>query len=478
MAIGLKSFLKNSSILVISNVAAKLINFIMLPLFTAALPPGAYGVTDTVINFSSLIMRLLSLSVDWGMESYFYEERTDSYQKKITSSCNVFFAAATIVCLSLGLFSKPISSALLQTPDYAYAVFLGFVIASIELVFFSMRVSTRMRGNIKMVGLFSFIQLLINIVCNILFILVFHWGYLSILYSSIISYIVVAALYTVENRKYIALGDFDKGLMKKLLRYSVPILPTMLTQWINNSSDRLLIVYFKGEYDAGLYSIAARIVGILSALLNSLPTAYVSFAMDNAERKENRPLYSVVYDCLVIILGSMAFAVSLFAKEIMFLMTDSAYHLAYVAVGPLVYGYVFYMLQTVVGYALAIRKKSSYYTVFSAVGAGINVLLNILFIPSFGYAAAAWTTFASQFIIFIICFVLSEKVFYCNYKLSKSLLVTLLPFAATVFLEISFFYRIIVFLIYMLALYILYRDRINAVYVQLKKFIKEKQRKS
>ena len=62
MEINIKTLIKNSGILVVSNASLKVISFLLLPLYTSALAPEVYGVTDTVLNLSALIYLVFNSS--------------------------------------------------------------------------------------------------------------------------------------------------------------------------------------------------------------------------------------------------------------------------------------------------------------------------------------------------------------------------------------------------------------------------------
>lgn len=421
MKIGIKELVKNSGILVISNVSLKAISFFLLPLYTEVLPPSAYGVTDTIINAATLLSAIFSLSLDWGMNTYFYEEDSDDYFKKVTSSGMLFFLLSAIACAMLIVFSNKASEMLFGVPDYRFAVTLGVLMASTKLLYFPQRVSTRMRGNLKMVGIFSAVESIATILCNILFILVLRMGYISILFSHIIGQMVSFSLYTLESRKYIALGNADVALVKKMLKYSIPITPTLIFDWINGVSDRYVIGYFFSQTEVGLYGMGTRIVSIVSLFTSSFLSAYASFAYSNA-KKEKREQYAVVFDVLTMVIISMAIFVTLFAKEVISIMTSEAYHSSYIVIGVLTFAHVIHTLGLVAGYGITIQKKGVMYLMVSGGGAVGNIVLNFLLTPRFSYMGAAVATLFTEIVIFIISYVVSQRLFKCDYNIYKVIL--------------------------------------------------------
>ena len=170
LEISVKTLIKNSGILVLSNASLKVISFFLLPLYTNVLPPEAYGITDTIVNASTLMAAIFSLSLDWGMNTYFYEENNDHYYRKVTSSAMFFFFLSSIVCTMCIFFSKQMSVFLFKEVDYQFAIILGIIMASTKLFYFPQRVSTRMRGRLTIVGIISIIEVSLSLICNIILI--------------------------------------------------------------------------------------------------------------------------------------------------------------------------------------------------------------------------------------------------------------------------------------------------------------------
>lgn len=141
-------------------------------------------------------------------------------------------------------FSEQASLILFREADYKFAVALGILMSSVHLFYFPHRVNVRMRGRLKMVGIFSIVELSVTLLCNILFILVFHFGYISIILSNLTGHAAAMVLYMADARKYISVKSVDLGLLKKMLVYSIPITPTLLFDWINMFLDRYFVGHF------------------------------------------------------------------------------------------------------------------------------------------------------------------------------------------------------------------------------------------
>ena len=76
-------FLKGSTILIISNLVIKGINFFLLPLYTKYLTPEALGVSDTIVSLTSMIFPLLVMGLDSAFSAFYFDERSEEHQKRV-----------------------------------------------------------------------------------------------------------------------------------------------------------------------------------------------------------------------------------------------------------------------------------------------------------------------------------------------------------------------------------------------------------
>ena len=460
----MRSLAKNSGILVVANSSIKFITFLLMPLYTRVLSTADYGITDTIINLAVLVVSGYSLCIDWGMNAFFYDEKTEDYQQRITTSGTVFCLITAGACLLTACLSKPISVFLFKSGEYWFAVSLGFLYAAIKLSYFAFRVSTRMRGQLKSVAVYSLAELASLLIMNILLILVFKVGYIAILYANVISQIVCGLLYTWGNRKLVKPKKWDKPLLSRVLKYCVPLTPVVLLTWVNSFIDRYFIGQFHDQGQVGLYGRAFQMVTLLSVLTTSFLSAYPSFAYSNADDEDKRPQYAMVYDALVAILCVLAAFVTIFAKEIFVVMTASSYREAYIAVGFLSFGHIFYTLGNVMGYGITIQKNGKLYLLVNASGAICNIALNFLLVPKFGYVGAAITTCTAQFISMYVSRYFAEKSFRCNYRFVRSIILSLGLLGCSYAIgEVSVWFKIPGFLLLLGITLLFYYDRFSYI---------------
>lgn len=316
----------------------------------------------------------------------------------------------------------------------------------------------------KEVAVFSLAELASLLLMNILLILVFRVGYMAILYANVISQLVCGGLYWWGNRQYVKRKSFNGSLLTRVLKYCAPLTPTVLLTWFNSFADRYFIGQYWGQGPVGLYGRAYQMVTLLSVLTTSFLSAYPAFAYSNASDQKKRSQYAVIYDAMAAVLCVLAAFVTLFSKEIFVIMTAPAYHSAYIAVGMLSFGHIFYTLGNIMGYGITIQKNGKLYLIVNASGAICNVILNFLLVPRFGFVGAAFTTCVSQLLSMLVSRYFAEKMFRCNYRWIRSLLILFVLLAGSYGAgELAVWWKLPALLLMIGFTLFMYRDRIEPI---------------
>lgn len=189
----------------------------------------------------------------------------------------------------------------------------------------------------------------------------------------------------------------DKEAWVFALAFCVPLLPHYLSEFVLNSSDRLMINYLCGPSEVALYSVAGSVAGLIGLVTNSINASYAPYTYQKIKANETDQLAKTT-NCVLIVVAGMLLLIELFGPEIIWVFGGSRYASSVALLAPLCFGmyfsYLFQMFARVQEYyvrRLAIVIPSVLCAVF-------NVVLNLLLIPVIGYQAAAWTTAASYLI--------------------------------------------------------------------------------
>jgi O-antigen/teichoic acid export membrane protein len=466
----IKEFAKGSSILVASNMVLKGIQFLLLPMYTKYLSPEELGISDSITSFTTFLFPILVMAFDSAFSAFYYEKDEENHSVKVFNTVFFFFMIQSLIPIFMTFASGNISQLLFKSVRYSVGVKLALFSISLNLWYLPFSLLTRMQNRMRTFAIINVSCSTVMILLNILFVSVFQWGYMAMLASTFIVNILQIFLYILTCRVNISKKWTDKRLFRRMLAYALPFIPTTISTWILNMSDRYMLLFIAGKSEVGIYGIGARFVTILSVVISGVATAYTSFAFQNVKDKKAKEMFSDVVNVIFVFLAGICTTVALFGKEIIELMATRGYQKAYLLLAALMFSQLAYALYTFTGYGIAFEKKSKYYFYSVSLGALVNVLLNVWLLPKMGAEGAALTTLIGTVIMFIVTYYFSNKLYPCDYGILKIVVVFLLLYTTcVVFRDLSLGVKILVWIIDATITLVIYRTRIIKVFKIFKK---------
>ena len=199
-----------------------------------------------------------------------------------------------------------------------------------------------------------------------------------------------------------------KKYWKYALCIAFPMMWHTLAGNVLTTSDRVMIRHFSGSSDTAMYTIAYSCASIVQLLWISMNSAWSPWAierMDDGDYKSiNKALkpYSLFF-------GLIVFTFLLVSPEVLFLMGGEAYMISLPIIPPIMISYVFNFSYSFYANMELYEKKQVYIAMATGAAAVINLVLNALFIPIFGYIAAAYTTLAGYVSLMLIHYMVCRK---------------------------------------------------------------------
>jgi O-antigen/teichoic acid export membrane protein len=254
---------------------------------------------------------------------------------------------------------------------------------------------------------------------NLVFLLVFDMGVTGYLLSVVISDFLTAIFLFVYARlsRDLAAGRFSFSLMRDMIKYSVPMIPTTIFWWITNVSDRYFVTWLCGDDASGLYSAAYKIPTLLTLLCTVFYEAWQFSAVKDAEEKTQSKFFGSVFSYYSSLMFMAGAGVVLFCRVFVSLLFADQYSEAWVYIPVLTAAAVFSALTTFMGSVYLVKKRTGLSFLTSMIGAVANLVLNFLMIPYWGAQGAAIATVISYIAVFVIRAVSVQKYvrFFVNY---------------------------------------------------------------
>lgn len=235
---------------------------------------------------------------------------------------------------------------------------------------------------------------------------------------------------------------FNFKFWKYGLKYNVPLVPHYLSQTILHSSDRIMINRYCDTSSTGIYSLAYSLAMIMTIVNSSIINVLAPWIYRNIKEKNYKKIGENSYPVLIIIALVNLILVSL-SPEIIYIFAPSSYYEAIWLIPPLAMSVYFMFLYNLFSSFAFYFEKTKMIMYGSIFGAILNIILNIFFIPKYGYMVAAYTT--------LFCYIIYAIGHYFFMRIiNKKYMDNIVIFDKKIILTITFIFIILGFVLMLL----------------------------
>lgn len=448
MRFNVKKFLQFS----IGQIGGSLISFISLPIITYFITPDEYGRTGMFTLFITILQLVIFLGMDQGYVKYYYDE-----ENKRNLFVNSLIPSALLIgILEIALFALryQICDFLFSSADIIciYAVMIDLPALALER-FGLLEIRMSQRG-LK----YSIIHVLLKaltIVVTVLLFYTYNRNYVSVVLGTVAAQIIVAIILILDIVREVNGSNsavrYDRDLIIKLLRYSLPIIPATIIGWVLNGMDKVMLKQMGTLYDVGLYTAAFKYASILGMIQACFSTYWVPLAHSWNQGNEDKSSFTEVGNCLTMLL-SVLFVGVVTIKDPLFHLLSGDYVESEFIMPFLLFVPIMNAMSEVTVMGIYFSGKTQYTIVVSGVSAVVNLMLNGLLIPRHGAIGASIATGVSYIVFFWIRTLISRKLWY-HFPLRNYMFVTLvlvLCCAVNILIRHPIIYAINIFLFVLL----------------------------
>ena len=409
-----QKLIKNSTLFAVSNFGSKVMIFLLMPVYTRTLTTSEMGIADAVYAACTVILHIVSFTISEATMRFSKMEDVEE-EKVLVSSLMVWSVSAVIMVF--------ISFALKNFSFFSpYIIFVFLLVISQD---FYMIMSQFARGTEK-IRIFSesgIIQTLFLLVGNIILLVFLRLGIEGYLIAYIIGF-TISGIYTAIRLKiiYTIKSDYiDRALIKKMIRYSAPLIFTGLSWWILNASDKYVILHFIGESANGIYSVAHKIPTIIVSINGFFNSAWQLSAIDEQKTSDNEMFYNKVFYSYSAIVYLISSGIILISRYIMPILITNEYYGAIQYIPILVMSSLFQVFGNFFG-GLNIAYRKTKNLMFSAIIAAIvNLGLNVVLTPKFGMYGTAVATCIGCLVMIIIRIIDADLSLYIKFTIKREI---------------------------------------------------------
>lgn len=413
----------------ICSVFQRCLSFITMPLFTRLLTTEQYGQYNIYQAWSSILSIFLTLNLAYGSFSTAMIKYENDRKGYIAAVQNLCLLIAAVFLVLYYPFRESINQWLeLPTPLVFTMVLETLTIFGLSCWYACKRFEYQYKN---VVALTILVSVLSPILAFVLVMNSSERGYARIVGYAAVNIIVGGTIFIYSF--FAGKGGIKKEYWKYALHFNIPLIPYYLSQVIFNQSDRIMISHISGTDKAGIYSVAYTLSTVLLFVLNAINGSYVPWLYGRIKEGQGRENRSIANG----IAGLMAFlllAVIALAPEIILIMAGKDYYEAIWVVPPVAMSILLlFYSQLFINVEFYYEEKKM--LVWGSIGAAVlNIVLNGLLIPRFGYVAAGYTTLVSYVVFagtnyFTLKFISKKRQVPCDYFDLKALIGIALVFA-------------------------------------------------
>lgn len=454
-----KKLLKNTIIILIGKMCTQLVSFLLLPLYTSYLVTDEYGIVDLVITYVSLLVPVLSLQLDMAIFRFLIDSRENKTKQKKLVSSNFFLL---LICIILSILLLLIMSLFINN-KYIYIILLIVIFNMLSGNL--MQISRGLGDNITY-SISSVIVGVTTVLLNVIFIVFFHLQAIGMLLSMLFAN-VLATIYLFFKLKiyeYINIKFVNKELSKKMIKYSLPLIPNGISWWIMNASDRTIIQFFIGISYNGIYAISNKFSSIVTTFFGIFNLAWSESASININENDKDEYFSSVCNDVLDIFGCSVMLLISIIPFIFSILINKNYNAAYVHIPILLISSFFSLMASQYGSIYIAKKETKKIAITTFISAIINILINLLLIKKIGLYAASISTLISYCIIMLYRHFDIQKFVIVKYSMKKMIyfviMITMILFA--------FYSRNLVINIFSIIICLIFSIKINRT--NIKKF--------
>ena len=406
----LRLFIDNFLVFGVGGIISKLIPLIMVPIVTRIMPStDYYGISElsnTIVQFGSAFA---VMGIYDAMYRMFFDNDDVKYKKSVCSTALVFTICTSVIVFIIMLFFKNvIAQYFFNDKKYFYVVYLSAIGTLVGATNSIVSAPTRMQNKRKV---FLIINTISPLLAYLIALPMLFAGYyvVALPLAILISGTLMEISFGVLNKKWFNPKLFDFNLLKQLLVIAVPLLPNFLIYWVFNSCDKVMITNMLGIDAAGIYSVGSKIGQISQLIYIAFAGGWQYFAFSTMNDDNQVLSNSKIFEYL----GTISFVFSGFICAWSYIIFLFLFKVDYIS-GYIVAPYLFLapllqMLFQVASNQFLVVKKTWPILFILSLGASVNIIFNIYFIPKLGIEGAAIATLIGYVVSDIICVIVLQR---------------------------------------------------------------------
>lgn len=437
----IKNVLRHTLIYGFGDILAKLVGFLLIPLYTHYFSTAEYGTLELLDLSSHIISFVLAMGIAESMVRFYFDSKDQAYREQVVSVSLV----ATWMIASFGMLllfpsAKMLSQIVFETPEnyqLFYLVIVGIGLAlcnEIPLQLFRIEQRSMLYTGI------SLLRLVIQLSLNIYFIVVAELGIAGILWSTVITNLLIGIALSISILRRIRLS-FSFALLKDMVIYGIPLIGSWGGNFVLHFADRFILQRLGSLSSVGVYALSYKFGFLLNVfILAPFKKTWMPKQFEVVEEENAPQIFARIFTYYAFAQLFFTLGISALIEDVVRIIANEKFHDAYQYVPVLLLAYNFNGFYQILEFALLYKKRTRLLAMITLSAGLINVALNFMLIPHWGAWGATWATLIAFFCLATFTYFAAQRLYYIPIEKKRIGLLFALAFcvyAATYFIAID-----------------------------------------
>lgn len=424
----IRKLASDTAIYGIPSIVGRFINFILIFFFAAYFTPALLAPQVEFYAYAAFFFVVLP----HGMETAFFNFSRDkeSYKDVFATAISSVGILALIFTFIMAISRQDIADFVGYSNHVSYVIWFILILAidTFKSIPYAL---LRYLGKSKKFAWIKSVGILVNVGLNIFFV-VFYPDISGV--SRSIEYVFIANLIAsfVEfillfSDTWLHFGKPNFSLWKRMISYSWPLIILGFAGMINETFDRIsmnkLLPEATAKYEIGVYGTFYRLSMVMTIFIQAFRYAAEPLFFDQADKKDAKQSYVSIMNWFVFACGFIFLATALFKSEIAHILIKKPEYFnhpdALIIVPILLLANLFLGIFFNLSIWYKINNKTLLGALISLFGAIITVVLLLVYVPEYGFKAAAYTTLISYFLMSVVSYFVGQYYYPVSYNIGR-----------------------------------------------------------
>lgn len=411
---------KHTFIYGLGDLARKLVGFLLIPIYTRFMSPGEYGILQLSLLFIAFFQILYSFGMTTAFFRYYLDSEDEEKRRRVFST-TLWSVIVIDMVLSIVMIvnAETVSDFLFGTPDEQKIVTVVILVLLVESTVQIPLLLLRALNLSKTFLFFIVTQLVTALAANVIFVAYLRMGPFGAMLANLIASILLLLLLLPLVMKNIG-WRFSLEALRRLLRFGLPFIPSMISMMLMNLSDQYLIRYFRGLEETGLYALSYKFGMAINLFITGFRFAWVPFIFRVSDEPDASRMYARAFEITAVILSLIFFLICTFLPEIYRVLVEKSYFSTMGIVPLIAFSYILFGLHIIFLAGIYLEDQTAFIAKAGMASASLNLVLNLIIIPRYGAWGAAVTTLISFAMLISLIYRKAQAVHRIQFDISRA----------------------------------------------------------